>query len=123
MIILSFPPSNEWLRPQLDSGWWRWLLKALAYGGAAALLLVSAAAPRQQRVKLSYQAAALRQEVANLEREIQALELEKSRLMAPTRLANALTSLNLVVPERKQFLYLSADGRLMAVPTPEGGRP
>ncbi|MGQ9495175.1 MAG: hypothetical protein ACUVRY_02800 [Thermoanaerobaculaceae bacterium] len=123
MTILSFPPSNEWLRPQLHSGWWRGFLKALAYGGASALLLVSAAAPRQYRVKLSYQAAALRQEVANLEREIQALELEKSRLMAPTRLANALTSLNLVVPERKQLLYLSADGRLMTVSTPEGGRP
>lgn len=123
MTILSFPPSNEWLRPQLDSGWWRSFLKALVYGGASALLFISAAAPRQQRVKLSYETATLRQEVTKLERELQALELEKSRLMAPTRLANALTSLNLVVPESKQLFYMTADGRLMAVPTPEGRKP
>lgn len=123
MTILSFPPSNEWLRPQLDSSWWRWLLKALAYGGASALLLVSAAAPRQQRVKLSYQAAALRQETANLEREIQALELEKSRLLAPARLAKELESLNLVLPERKKLLYLSDHCHLMTMPTSEEGKP
>ncbi len=114
MTIISYRPQNAWLRPQLDGGWWRWLLRSLAYGGLVALVLVSAALPRQERLRLAYEIAKLRKETASLERQIQELELAKNRLLAPSRLAKSLPELGLHLPQPDQVLYLTPQGELVA---------
>jgi hypothetical protein len=123
MRILAFRPANAWLRPKLDASWWRWFLSSLAWGGAAAALLVSAAAPRQERVRLAYEVAKLQEEVATLEREIQALELEKSKLMAPEALAQNLPQLALVPLQPERVLYLTPQGQLLKVAQPVEDKP
>lgn len=118
MTIISYRPQNAWLRPKLDGGWWRWFLTSLGYGGLVSLVLISAALPRQERVRLAYEIAALRKETASLERQIQELELAKHRLLAPSRLAQSLPQLGLSVPRPEQVLYLTPQGELVA-PEPE----
>lgn len=113
MTIISYRPQNAWLRPELDQGWWRWFLTSLGYGGLVALVLISAALPRQERVRLAYEIATLRKETARLERQIQELELAKHRLLAPSRLAQSLPQLGLAVPQPGQVLYLTPQGELV----------
>lgn len=114
MTIISFRPQNAWLRPKLDQGWWRWFLTSLGYGGLVAIVLISAALPRQERVRLAYEIAKLRKETASLERQIQELELAKHRLLAPSRLAESLPQLGLSLPQPDQVLYLTPQGALVA---------
>lgn len=117
MTIISYRPQNAWLRPKLDQGWWRWFLTSLAYGGLVAVVLISAALPRQERVRLAYEIAQLRKETTRLERQVQELELAKHRLLAPSRLAQSLPQLGLSLPQPDQVLYLTPQGELVA-PTP-----
>lgn len=125
MTIISYRPENAWLKPKLDGRWWRWFLASLAYGGLVALLLISAALPRQERVRLAYEIARLREETAALEREVQQLELEKHRLLAPSRVAQALPDLGLRLPQPDQVLYLTPQGELVtpAAEKKTGGQP
>lgn len=113
MTIISYRPENAWLRPKLDGRWWRHFLVSLGYGGVVALLLISAAVPRQERVRLAYEISKLRQEIAVLEREVQKLELEKHRLSSPARLAEVLPDLGLRLPQPDQVLYLTPAGELL----------
>ncbi len=122
MNIITYRPANDWLRPKLEKGWWRWIAVSLSYGTVLALLLISAALPRQQRVNLAYEIARLREETAALEREVQELELEKHRLMAPASLSRFLPELGLALPQPEQVLYLTPQGRLVR-PTPPGRQP
>lgn len=125
MTIISYRPENAWLKPKLDGRWWRWFLASLAYGGLLACVLISAALPRQERVRLAYEIAKLREETAALEREVQQLELEKHRLLAPSRLAQALPELGLRLPRADQVLYLTPQGELVTAGSTKktGGQP
>lgn len=124
MRILTYRPANSWLHRKLDSSWWRWVVTSLAYGGALAALLIAAAAPRQERLRLAYETARLEEEVAALERELQALELAESQLKAPSTLAQQLPEMGLAAPDPSRVFYLTEDGQLLRpTPTPSGRKP
>lgn len=83
---MDYRPGNRWLRRKIDPARYLRLLKHCAVGVLVLLVLVAAAWPRLEAVRLGYRVESLRLEKEDLEKEAQRLRAELGTITDPSRL-------------------------------------
>jgi|YNPBryunderm2012_1023409.scaffolds.fasta_scaffold08977_3 hypothetical protein len=116
MRIAGYRPRNNYLQRQLDRRWRQWLTWCAAGAAAMAVALGAFVGPRQAIVRLRYEIAQLKAEVAALERQRRSLQLELEAETSPHRLAAHARELNLAQVPPHRLLFLTATGELVGPP-------
>jgi len=120
--IWGYRPSNTWLRRQMDGSWHRWLLRMALVAVLAGVAFAALVGPRQTAIRLRYRIAQVGTDVQRLTQDHRRLLLEREALVSPTALSRELADLGLEPLTPDRVVFLTADGRLVARPTP-GDRP
>ena len=122
---LDYRPGNRWLRRKIDPARYLRLLKHCAVGVLVLLVLVAAAWPRLEAVRLGYRVESLRLEKEGLEKKAQRLRAELGTITDPSRLGQvAAERFGLTAPTEIVRLRLpDATGDSPAGDRPAGDRP
>lgn len=108
---MDYRPGNRWLRRKIDPARYLRLLKHCAVGVLVLLVLVGAAWPRLEAVRLGYRVESLRLEKEDLEKEAQRLRAELGTITDPSRLGRvAAERFGLTAPTEIVHLRLDATG-------------
>lgn len=83
---IDYRPGNRWLRRKIDPARYLRLLQHCAIGVLVLLVLVAAAWPRLEAVRLGYRVESLRLEKEGLEKKAQRLRAELGTITDPSRL-------------------------------------
>ena len=106
---LDYRPGNRWLRRKIDPARYLRLLKHCAVGVLVLLVLVAAAWPRLEAVRLGYRVESLRLEKEGLEKKAQRLRAELGTITDPSRLGQvAAERFGLAAPTEVVRLRLPA---------------
>ena len=112
---IDYRPGNRWLRRKIDPARYLRLLQHCAVGVLVLLVLVAAAWPRLEAVRLGYRVESLRLEKEGLEKKAQRLRAELGTITDPSRLGRvAAERFGLTAPTEVVRLRL---------PDPSGDRP
>jgi hypothetical protein len=123
MKVGGYRPSNSWLRRQLDTSWYWWVILCFAGAGAVSVVMAAFVAPRQTKLRMQYEIAQLSRSVDHLEGERRRLLLEREALTSPAALAAQLDTLGLTLVGPDRVGHLTPTGDLvLPEPTPNPGR-
>lgn len=122
---IDYRPGNRWLRRKIDPARYLRLLQHCAVGVLVLLVLVAAAWPRLEAVRLGYRVESLRLEKEGLEKKAQRLRAELGTITDPSRLGQvAAERFGLTAPTEIVRVRLpDRSGDRPAGDTPSGNRP